>query len=54
MTTADLSQAQGLMVFLANFEPQHQQAGPQQRVQDALLLLLQIVDQQLQAHLRQF
>ena len=26
MTTADLSQAKGLMVFLANFEPQHQQA----------------------------
>lgn len=26
MTAADLSQAKGLMVFLANFEPQHQQA----------------------------
>ena len=26
MTTADLSQAKGLMVFLANFEPQQQQA----------------------------
>ena len=26
MTTTDLSQAKGLMVFLANFEPQHQQA----------------------------
>ena len=26
MTTTDLSQAKGLMVFLAHFEPQHQQA----------------------------
>lgn len=26
MTSTDLSQAKGLMVFLANFEPQHQQA----------------------------
>jgi hypothetical protein len=26
MTAADLSQAKGLMVFLANFEPQHQQS----------------------------
>ncbi len=26
MTAADLSQAKGLMMFLANFEPQHQQA----------------------------